>query len=364
MKKESKKRVVVAMSGGVDSSTAAWLLKERGYEVIGATMCIGVMEREPGGPIRCCSLTDIEDARRVALKIGIPFNVFYFREEFEKEVIQYFCKEYEQGRTPNPCIICNEKIKFGIFLKKAFEMGADYIATGHYARLEYNKIINGYVLRRGIDKKKDQSYVLFSIKKEQFPYILFPLGDLKKDEVRRKAFEIGLQVYNKRESQEVCFIQDRTYHTLLSERLRRSIKPGPIMDKNGNVLGTHKGIAYYTIGQRRGLRIAKGKPLYVIRIDRENNAIIVGDMDDVFGERFIVNSINWIVPGDIPETFGAHVKIRYNHPGAEATIYRRGENKVEVVFKSPQKAITPGQAAVFYDEDKVLGGGWIKEVIY
>lgn len=351
------------MSGGVDSSTAAWLLKEKGYDVIGATMCIGVMDRDPQGPVRCCSLTDIEDARRVALQLGIPFYVFHFREEFEKEVIEYFCKEYEEGRTPNPCIICNEKIKFGFFLKKALEIGADYIATGHYARLEHDKIKNEYILKKGIDRRKDQSYVLFSLKKDQLPYIILPLGGFRKDEIRKKAFEIGLKVYNKRESQEICFIQDSSYHTLLTQRLRRSIEPGSIVDKNGKIIGTHRGIAFYTIGQRRGLRIAKGKPLYVIKIDRDRNIIVVGEEADVYGKKFIVDKINWISSERPPDSFYASVKIRYKHSGAEAMIYPRSEDEVEVVFMTPQKAITPGQAAVFYDGDRVLGGGWIKEVI-
>lgn len=357
------KKVVVAMSGGVDSSTTAWLLKEKGYEVIGATMCIGVIERSPSGPVRCCSLSDIDDARRVALQLGIPFYVFHFREEFEKDVIEYFCKEYEQGRTPNPCIICNEKIKFGLFLRKALDMGADYIATGHYARLEFDEIKKGYVLKKAIDRRKDQSYVLFSLKREQFPYIIFPLGEFKKDEIRKKAFELGLKVYNKRESQEICFIQDNSYHTLLKQRLKKSTESGPIFDKNGKIIGTHKGISFYTIGQRKGLRIAIGKPLYVIKIDRETNGIVVGEEADVYGERFIVDKVNWIHSDEIPNSFCANVKIRYNHSGAEAMVYLRKQDEVEVIFKTPQKAITPGQAAVFYDGDKVLGGGWIKEII-
>lgn len=357
------KKVVVAMSGGVDSSTTAWILKERGYKVIGATMCIGVMDREPGEPIRCCSLTDIDDARRVALQLGIPFYVFHLREEFEKEVIEYFCKEYEKGRTPNPCIICNEKIKFGHFLKKALEIGADYISTGHYARLELDKSTNFFILKKAIDRKKDQSYVLFSLNQDQLSRVIFPIGDFKKDEIRRISFEIGLKVYNKRESQEICFINDRSYHTLLNERLKESIKPGPIIDTKGNIIGNHKGIVFYTIGQRRGLRIAKGIPLYVLKIDRERNAIVVGEEREVYRKGFIVDSVNWIYSKNLPQTFAAQVKIRYNHPGEEAELFKKDESIIEVNFKSPQKAITPGQAAVFYNGDIVIGGGWIKEVL-
>jgi tRNA-specific 2-thiouridylase len=358
-----RKRVVVAMSGGVDSSTTAWILKEKGYEVIGAMMCIGVMDKTQGGPARCCGLADIEDARRVALQLEIPFYVFHLRDEFEKEVIQYFCEEYAKGRTPNPCILCNERVKFGSFLAKVLELEADFFSTGHYARLEFDKGTKRYLLKKGVDRKKDQSYVLFSLKQEQFRKILFPLGEYRKEEVRKKAFQIGLRVHNKPESQEVCFIQDTTYHPFLFERLKESIEAGPIIDQEGKVLGKHKGIPFYTIGQRRGLRLAKGRPRYVTGIDREKNAIIVGDEEEVYGEAFIVDTVHWIPFEKMLSPLSAQVKIRYNHPGSEATLSPKGEDEVEVRFKSPQKAITPGQAAVFYDGESVLGGGWIKEVI-
>ena len=351
------------MSGGVDSSTTAWFLRERGYEVIGATMCIGTMDRTQGAPARCCGLADIEDARRVALQLGIPFYVFHLREEFEKEVIQYFCEEYGKGRTPNPCILCNEKIKFGSFLKKVLELNADYLSTGHYARLDFDERIGRYNLRKGVDRRKDQSYVLFSLNQEQLRYTLFPLGEYRKEEVRRRALQLGLRVHDKPESQEVCFIHDTSYHPFLQERLRESIQPGPITDRKGCVLGEHKGIPFYTIGQRRGLRLAKGKPLYVIEIDRERNTVIVGEGEEVYGDTFIVDSINWIVSQKTASSFSSQVKIRYNHPGSEATVSARGNGELKVQFKIPQKAITPGQAAVFYDEEMVLGGGWIKEVI-
>ncbi|MBS3917921.1 MAG: tRNA 2-thiouridine(34) synthase MnmA [Deltaproteobacteria bacterium] len=358
-----KKRVVVAMSGGVDSSTAAWLLKEKGYEVIGATMCIGTPDRSETGANRCCGFSDIEDARRVALQLEIPFYVFQFKEEFEKEIIDYFCKEYKEGRTPNPCILCNEKLKFGSFLERAMELGADYIATGHYARLEFDEESGQYLLKKGIDRKKDQSYVLFSLRQDQLKHTLFPLGELQKEEVRKMAFETGLRVHDKPESQEVCFISETSYHSFLSERLKETITAGPILDREGNVLGRHKGIPFYTIGQRRGLRLAKGRPLYVIGIDREKNAILVGEEGEVYGNSFIAHSLNWIRPQDTAFPISCKVKIRYNHPGAEAVLSSTGENAVEVNLKIPQKAITPGQAAVFYEGDTVLGGGWIKEVI-
>ncbi len=351
------------MSGGVDSSTAAFLLKEKGYEVIGATMCIGMTDRAYGGPARCCGVIDIEDARRVAVQLDIPFYVFHLREEFEKEVIQYFCEAYAHGKTPNPCILCNEKLKFGSFLKKALELGADFIATGHYARLEFDKSIERYLLKKGLDRKKDQSYVLFSLTQDQLRQTLFPLGELRKEEVRKKAFRCGLRVHDKPESQEVCFIQESSYHSFLSERLEKAFEPGPFVDRKGNILGKHKGIPFYTIGQRRGLRLAKGKPFYVIEIDRERNTIIIGEEEEVYGDTFLVDSVNWIVPQKKIALQNTQVKIRYNHPGSAAWISRKGEGEWEVKFESPQKAITPGQAAVFYDEDTVLGGGWIKEVL-
>ena len=356
-------RVVVAMSGGVDSSTAAWFLKEEGYEVIGATMCIGEVDKARGGPARCCSLADIEDARRVALQLGIPFYVFHLREEFEKAIIRYFCEEYTRGRTPNPCILCNEKVKFGSFLKMALELDADFIATGHYARLEFDERIGRHFLKKGVDRRKDQSYVLFSLTQDQLGRTLFPLGERRKEEVRHQALQLGLPVHDKPESQEVCFIQESSYHPFLSERLERSFGPGPIVDRQGKVLGEHKGIPFYTIGQRRGLRLAKGKPLYVIKIDSEKNRIVVGGEEEVYGDTFIVDSLNWIVPRQMIPFCHTQVKIRYNHPGSEASISPRGEDALEVKFKSPQKAITPGQAAVFYDGETVLGGGWIKEVL-
>jgi tRNA-specific 2-thiouridylase len=351
------------MSGGVDSSTAAWFLKEKGYQVLGATMCIGRTDQTQEGPARCCGLGDIEDARRVALQLEIPFYVIHLREEFEEEVIRYFCEEYARGKTPNPCILCNEKVKFGSFLKKALELGADLLATGHYARLDFDERVGRFLLKKGLDRKKDQSYVLFSLTQDQFRQTLFPLGGLRKEEVREKALQLGLRVHDKPESQEVCFIRETSYHSFLSERLREPVEPGPILDKDGNILGRHQGIPFYTIGQRRGLRLAKGKPLYVIQIDRERNAIVVGEEEEVCSSTFVVHSVNWIAAPETIPFHHAHVKIRYNHTGSEASLSPKGEGEWEVRFTSPQKAITPGQAAVFYDGETVLGGGWIKEIV-
>jgi tRNA-specific 2-thiouridylase len=243
------------------------------------------------------------------------------------------------------------------------ELEADFIATGHYARLDFDERIGHYFLRKGVDLKKDQSYVLFSLTQDQFRHTLFPLGELRKEEVRKKALQRGLRVHDKPESQEVCFIQESSYHSFLSERFEKSFEPGPMVDRKGNVLGRHKGIPFYTIGQRKGLHLAKGKPLYVIGIDREKNTIIIGEEEEVYGDTFLVESVNWIVPRESIPFHQTQVKIRYSHPGSEAGLFPKGEGEWEVKFKSPQKAITPGQAAVFYDGDTVLGGGWIKEVL-
>ena len=350
------------MSGGVDSSTAAWLLLQKGYEVIGATMCIGTSDRSRVESNRCCGFSDIEDARRVALQLGIPFYVFQLKEEFEREIVSYFCKEYQAGRTPNPCILCNEKLKFGAFLNKAKELGADYLATGHYARLEVDEKSGTILLKKGIDRTKDQSYVLFSLSQAQLRHLLFPLGGFQKEEVRKMAFDAGLRVHDKPESQEVCFIPETSYHYFLSERLAETIAEGPILDRHGHLLGRHKGIPFYTIGQRRGLRLAVGKPLYVIGIDPEKNALVVGEEKEVYARTFLADSIHWIRPQREAFPISCKVKIRYNHPGAEASLFPTGEHALEVHFRNPQKAITPGQAAVFYQGDTVLGGGWIKEV--
>jgi tRNA-specific 2-thiouridylase len=242
------------------------------------------------------------------------------------------------------------------------ELDTDFVATGHYARLDLDEKTGRFLLKKGVDRRKDQSYVLFSLTQDQFRRTLFPLGEYRKEEVRKKAFQLGLQVHDKLDSQEVCFIQESSYHSFLSEKLKEPVEPGPIVDKKRNLLGRHKGIPYYTIGQRRGLHLAKGKPLYVIGIDREKNVIVVGEEEEVYGDTFVVKSVNWIVPREMIPSHPIQVKIRYNHPGSEASIFHREEGELGVKFESPQKAITPGQAAVFYDGETVLGGGWIKEV--
>jgi len=349
------------MSGGVDSSVAAFLLKENGFEVIGATLRLWKEARQERLS-QCCGASDVGDARHVAQQLRIPFYVFNMEEEFERDVIRYFCEEYSRGRTPNPCILCNEKIKFDAFLKKALDLEADFIATGHYARLEFDEETKRYLLKKGTDRRKDQSYVLFSLNQDQFLHTLFPLGQFKKEEVRKKALQLGLRVHDKPESQEICFVHDPSYHSFLEQRLGDAIKPGLILDRTGNILGKHKGISFYTIGQRRGLGLAKGKPLYVIGIDRDRNCIIAGEESEVYADSFVVESVNWVTSLPSSPSILSQVKIRYNHRGSEASLSITGTNEVFVKFRSPQKAITPGQAAVFYDGEIVLGGGWIKEV--
>ena len=348
------------MSGGVDSSVAALLLKNRGYEVIGVTLSIWEESEIKIKSYRgCCSLEAVNDAKRVAAKLGIPHYTLNFQKEFQESVIDYFVKEYSRGRTPNPCLKCNQIIKFELLLKKALGLGADYLATGHYARIEYDKKRGVFLLKKGVDKKKDQSYVLYMLNQETLPLILFPLGELTKDEVRKIAKEAGLPTAMKSESQEICFIPDNDYPAFLQKRLPQ-IAPGPIVDTEGNVIGTHQGIIHYTIGQRRGLGIPFGKPLYVVDIIPEKNMIVVGEEKHLYSQIFFLEEVNWVEKKP-SQAFRAQVKIRYRSPEKEATIFP--EEEVKVVFSQPQKAVTPGQAGVIYQGEVVVGGGIIKEVV-
>ena len=354
-----KERVLVAMSGGVDSSMAAAILKDAGYEVIGATMKI--WPKEYCGKQKeksCCSLQDIDDAKKVCDDLGIRHYVLNFEDVFKREVIDYFTHEYLQGRTPNPCIICNKKIKFGALLKRAEELGCAFISTGHYARIKDNGSLR---LRESVDKSKDQSYVLFSLTMSQIKKTLFPVGGLWKEEVKASAKELGLSVYKKKESQEICFVIDGKYPDFIKEYCGIKNKKGSIVDSRGRILGEHNGFWNFTIGQRKGLGIAHKKPLYVIRIDAEKNTVAVGDSSEVKKKKFIVRDINWFCEKD-RQGFEAEVKIRYNHKKAKAFLKETEENKIEVEFLDAQEAITPGQAAVFYDGEYVIGGGWIESV--
>lgn len=353
-----KKLVVVAMSGGVDSSVAAALLKEQGYEVIGLTMCFNLAEKDGKKP-SCCGLTGIEDARRVCQKLGIKHYVFNLDKDFQRQVIQNFYDEYIHGRTPNPCIRCNQFIKFGILLKKAVNLGAQFLATGHYARIAKSK--QGYQLKKARDLKKDQSYFLYRLTQDQLRHIIFPLGNLTKPEVREIAFKFGLNVAQKQDSQEICFLPDGKYRELLKDKDSNSVKPGNFVDKDGNILGKHQGISFYTIGQRHGIGIAREYPLYVTKISVKNNQITVGKRQEVYKKEFIVKDKH-LVGDRFKKKVEIKVRIRYNHKEVPATVYQV-KNKHKVICNKPQFAITPGQSAVFYDKDTVLGGGIIEKVI-
>lgn len=353
-----KRRVVVAMSGGVDSSVAALLLRDEGYEVIGLHMRPGVEhpEREGGRPT-CCSAADAEDARRVAHALGIPFYVLNFREAFDS-LIEYFCREYDRARTPNPCILCNRDLKFGRLLTYADAVGAAWVATGHYARVEHSS--QRHHLLRGVDSEKDQSYALFALTQEQLGRALFPLGALRKAEVRKIARKSRLKVRDKPESQEICFVPGGNYGEVLRKRIPERIAPGPVVDTEGRVVGTHPGVQLFTIGQRRGLRIALGQPHYVVELRRETNTVVLGPGEHLLRTELLVSDVNWVSISPPSMPMAAQVQIRYRHSAAPATVSPLPENQAHVRFENPVRAITPGQAAVFYSGDVLLGGGWIE----
>lgn len=353
-----KKRIVVAMSGGVDSSVSAALLKRQGYEVIGLTMCFNLAEKNDNKP-SCCGLAGIEDARRVCQNLGIRHYVLNLNKDFYQEVIKNFYQEYLSGRTPNPCIRCNQFIKFGILLKKAINLGAQFMATGHYARIV--KSPSGYLLKKAKDRKKDQSYFLYGLTQTQLKYVIFPLGGLTKPKVRELAGDFGLKVATKQDSQEICFLPDGKYGDFIKAKGKDNIKPGNFVDKKGNILGLHQGVGFYTIGQRHGLRIAAEHPLYVTKIDVKHNRVSIGQREEVYKSEFIIKDTHFL--GKFPKKkIEIKVRIRYNHKEALAVVYP-DKDKQKVVFKQPQFAVTPGQSAVFYDKDTVLGGGIIQKVI-
>ena len=355
-------RVVVAMSGGVDSSTAAALLKEQGYDVIGISMQLwDYTEGERDSFGSCCSLDDLYDARRVADKLDIPFYVVNFEEMFSKAVVDYFVESYLKGETPNPCLKCNQILKFEVLLKRALELEADFLATGHYARVMYNADRGRYLLLKGKDITKDQSYFLFTMTQKQLSKIIFPIGDLTKTDVRRLAKKIGLNVAEKKDSQEICFAPEDYPSFVAQYTGHREDTKGEIVDVHGKVLGIHNGLYRYTIGQRKGLGVAGGEPLYVLKIDTKKNQLVVGPEKGLFSEGLIAREANWIGISSLESEIEVLARIRYRHRGAEAVVSPLKDGRVEVRFKRPEKSITPGQAVVFYKGDEVIGGGWIEK---
>lgn len=354
----AKKRVLMAMSGGVDSSVSAALLLQQGYEVVGATMQIWPDTKKESSN-GCCSLTAVDDARRVAEKLGIPYYVLNFKEVFNKEVIQYFIEEYRRGRTPNPCVMCNKYVKFAELLDRALAMDFDYIATGHYAKIVEKD--GRFLLEKSASLAKDQTYALYNLTQKQLARTIFPLGDYDKDQVRKIARDLALTVANKPDSQEICFVEDNDYAKFIQEHSDSTAKPGDFVDSTGKILGQHKGIYHYTIGQRKGLGIALGRPLYVIDVDVVKNQVVLGDESELLADHLIARHLNWIAFESLQEPLQAAAKIRYGSREMPVEVRPLADGRVDVHFLQPQRAITPGQSIVFYDGNTVLGGGVIDE---
>ena len=365
-------KIAVAMSGGVDSSAAAAILRDQGHELVGFTMQLwnqrrGISVDENGDPLpsRCCSLDDVYDARRVAEELGFPFYVLNLEREFEHDVVQPFITSYLNGETPIPCVSCNSRLKFASLDRLALSLGCEKVATGHYARVEYDATTDRYRLFRGRNSQKDQSYFLWELTQEQLSRALFPLGEMSKPEVREVAREQNLAVAEKKESQEICFVPDGDYagfidrYLVAEDRAQEIPAQGDLVDSSGQVIGRHDGIHRFTIGQRRGIGIAAERPLYVISIDAPRNKVTVGPAEELTREHFVAAGVNWIAPVAPNTEVRAEVRVRYRHEAAPAAIVPMPEARARVTFDEPQRAITPGQATVFYRGDEVLGGGWI-----
>jgi tRNA-specific 2-thiouridylase len=349
------------MSGGVDSSVALLLLRRQGYIVGGATMKLWDYD-EVGGDARrqgCCDLDSVNNARAVCDFLDVPHYVLDFTRQFRDTVMQDFVTQYRSGRTPNPCVLCNTEIKWELFLGRAREVGYEAIATGHYARVGYDDKTKRYWLKRGIDPSRDQSYALWGIRQGSLRHTVLPMGRITKKEARRLAAEAGLKTAQTAESMEICFVADNNYERFIREYIGEEIPRGDIIDESGNVIGQHKGIPFYTIGQRRGLGIAHPTPLYVREIDVQHNRIVVGERDDIAGTAMTVSQVNWVSSSPRTETFDAEVKIRYQHSARPATVTPLGSERLGIRFRSPQNAITPGQSAVLYESDTLLAGGII-----
>ena len=365
-------KIAVAMSGGVDSSAAAAILKEQGHDLVGFSMQLwnqrrGINVDEEGEPLpsRCCSLDDVYDARRVAEELGFPFYVLNLEREFEQDVVQPFVRSYLNGETPIPCVSCNSRLKFASLDQLAASLGCEKVATGHYARVEYDRTANRYRLFRGLNIQKDQSYFLWELTQDQLSRSLFPLGEMSKPEVRSVARDHNLAVAEKAESQEICFVPDGNYAGFIDRYLAaeneagRLPGPGDVVNAQGEILGEHTGIHRFTIGQRRGIGIAAARPLHVIAIDAAKNRVVVGEQEQLLSRSFTAAGVNWIAFERPCDPVRAHVRVRYRHAEAAARITALDDGRAHVVFDEPQRAITPGQATVFYRDDEVIGGGWI-----
>lgn len=353
-----RKRILVAMSGGVDSATTAALLKEQGHEVIGVTMQLWDYGESEGG---CCSADEVCDARRVAYEVGIPHYVVNYMDSFKELIVSDFVSKYDSGLTPIPCILCNQFMKFNFLLKRSLELGADYLATGHYAKIEQNPETGKFTLGKASDSNKDQSYFLFTLGQKELSRLIFPLGDKTKPEVRDLAGDMKLKVAKKPESMGVCFITGDSYRNFLDPYLVRGKIEGDIVDMDGTFVAKHNGISSFTIGQRRGLGFASGKPMYVVSIDAENNKVVVGEEQNLYNSKLIADNLSWVDEAPADE-ITVEAKIRYRHKPARGKVRLLDNDTVQVIFDEPQKAITPGQAVVFYQDDNVIGGGWIKGI--
>ena len=356
-------KALIAMSGGVDSSAAAWLTQQAGYECMGAMMKMFDREILPCGESACCSLDDAEDARDVARKMGMPFYVFNAKAEFADHVIGDFIRTYEAGLTPNPCVNCNRHLKFDYFLQRARVLGCDCIVTGHYAQIEYDGRIRRWVLRKAADESKDQSYVLYCLTQDQLAHTLLPLGAMTKEESRAIAEKQGFLNARKRDSQDICFVPDGDYVAFMEHYTGKHYAPGDFLDRKGNVVGKHRGAVCYTLGQRKGLGLAMGAPVYVCAKDMERNTVTVGPNEALFATTLRANDWNWIPFPDLTAPLRVTARARYNQKEQPATVYPEENGFARVVFDQPQRAMTPGQAVVLYRGDLVVGGGTIRQIL-